>query len=83
MIVNRSNNKPLNVIMIWKGSANTAVALCASSHERCPLPGRKVKKSLKIFLWVMTPLMMATNMSKVAIPTIQRAHMRGKPYNSK
>ena len=65
--------------MIWKGSANTAVALCASNQERCPLPERKVKKSLKIFLWVMMPLIIATNMNMVAMPTIQRDQIRGIP----
>ncbi len=40
--------------MKWNGRASTAVALWASSQERWPLPGRKVKKSLKIFLWVIT-----------------------------
>jgi len=71
------------VIRKLNGSASTAVALCPSSHERCPLPGRNVKKSLKIFLWVITPLTMATSMNSVAAPTSQRAQMRGMPYSSK
>lgn len=72
-----SSSKPLKVIRIWKGRASTAVALWASSQERCPLRGRNVKKSVKIFLCVMTPLMMATNISMVAKPTIQRPQIRG------
>ena len=31
----------------------------------------------------MMPLTIATNMNMVAIPTNQRVHRRGKPYNSK
>ena len=71
------SSRPLKVITIWKGNASTAVALCASSQERWPLRGRKVKKSVKIFLCVMTPLTMATNITIVATPTIQRPQMRG------
>ncbi len=59
------------------------MALCASSQERWPFQGRKVKKSLKIFLWVITPLTIATSMTIVAMPTIQRAAKRGRPYSSK
>ena len=78
-----SSSKPLNVITKWNGKANTAKALCASNQERCPLRGRKVKKSLKIFLCVMTPLMMAMSITMVATPTIQRPQIRGMAYSSK
>ncbi|KAG0731929.1 hypothetical protein G6F23_014822 [Rhizopus arrhizus] len=47
----------------WQGSAITALTLWKSSHDRRPLSLRKVKKSLKIFLWVMTPVMIATSMN--------------------
>ena len=50
----------------------TATALCMSSQLLCPLLERKVKKSLKIRLWVITPLTSATNMASAAMPTIQR-----------
>ena len=60
-----------------------AVILWESSHERCCLPERNTKKSVKIFLCVITPLMMATSMNMVAMPTIQRAQMRGMAYSSK
>ena len=57
--------------MNWNGNVSTATALCASSHERWPLAGRKVKKSLKMRLCVMTPLTSATSMIMVVMPTIQ------------
>ncbi|MNT74200.1 hypothetical protein D3C72_2130000 [compost metagenome] len=56
--------------MNWNGKVSTATALCASSHERWPLAGRKVKKSLKMRLCVMTPLTSATSMARAAMPTI-------------
>lgn len=59
------------------------MALWLSSQERWPLPGRKVKKSLKIFLWVITPLTIATSMNMVATQISQRAQIRGTPYSSK
>ncbi|MNV44072.1 hypothetical protein D3C71_1358160 [compost metagenome] len=55
--------------MAWYGSAITALTLWKSSHERRPFCGRKVKKSLKIFLWVMTPVMIATSMNIAQKPT--------------
>ena len=63
--------------MKWNGSPNTDSALCASSHERCPLPQRKVKKSTKIFLWVMTPLTMAMSMNIAAMPASHLPHTTG------
>ena len=61
--------------MKWKGRPSTDSALCASSQERWPLPPRKVKKSVKIFLCVMTPLTMATSMNIAQSPAIQRPHI--------
>ena len=63
---------PVYAIINWNGSVSTATALCASSQLRCPLRGRKVKKSLKMRLWVITPLTSATSIAKPAMPTIQR-----------
>jgi len=63
--------------MKWNGSPNTDSALCASSHERWPFPQRKVKKSVKIFLCVMTPLTMATSMNMAQKPASQRPHRTG------
>lgn len=51
---------PLSVIIALYGNAFTALTLWKSNHDRSPLPGRKVKKSLKIFLCVITLLMIAT-----------------------
>ncbi len=53
--MNISVTRPVYVIIRWKGSASTAVALCASSHERWPFFGRKVKKSLKMRRCVTMP----------------------------
>ena len=69
MYWNRKNTSPLYVIIKKNGSAVTLMMLCASSHERCPLPGRKVKKSTKIFLCVMTPVTTAMSISMVHTPT--------------
>ena len=57
--------------------ARWIIGFCASSHERWPFFGRKVKKSLKIRLCVITPLTMATNMNIAQKPMIQRAHCAG------
>ena len=72
-----SVTRPVYVIMAWKGRPNTDSALCASSQERCPLPHRKVKKSMKIFLCVMTPLTIATSMNIAQKPASQRPHSTG------
>ncbi|MNI43605.1 hypothetical protein D3C73_979400 [compost metagenome] len=72
-----SITSPLQVIMKWNGRPSTEAAAWPSSHERWPLPQRKVKKSAKIFLWVMTPLTMATSMNIAHTPTIQRPHIAG------
>ena len=53
------------------GNVSTAVALCASSQLRSPLPGRKVKKSLKMRLCTTTPHTSATNMHMDIQPTSQ------------
>ena len=45
--------------------------VCASRQLRWPAAGRKAKKSLKIFLWVMTPVRIDTSMSIEQKPTIQ------------
>lgn len=58
--------------MNWKGRVSTAVALCASSHERWPLLARKVKKSLKMRLCVTTPETIATSIAMAAKATIHR-----------
>ncbi|MCY1188057.1 hypothetical protein D9M73_291120 [compost metagenome] len=50
------------------------MALWPSSQERWPLPGRKVKNSLKIFLWVMIPVTSPSNMMKAAKVDNQRPH---------
>ena len=63
--------------MAWKGSPKTDSALCASSQERWPLPPRKVKKSIKIFLCVITPLTMATSMNMAQKLASQRAQSTG------
>lgn len=57
--------------------------LCMPCRDRWPLPGRKVKNALRLFLWAMTPLMIATNIAMVAMPRIQRARLRGRPQSSK
>ena len=72
-----SLTRPLQVIMKWNGRPSTDSAACPSSQERWPLPQRKVKKSAKIFLWVITPLTMATSMNIAHRPTIQRPHIAG------
>ena len=53
------------------------MALCASSQLRWPFWGRKVKKSLKMRLWVTMPLRIATSMNIAQKPTIQRAQTAG------
>ncbi|MCY1429525.1 hypothetical protein D9M71_454460 [compost metagenome] len=65
------------MIIRWNGSESTASALCPSSQLRWPLPRRRVKKSAKIFLWVITPLTMATSMNIVQKQTNQRAQITG------
>ena len=70
--------RPVYVIIRWNGSPNTDTALCASSQERWPLPQRKVKKSMKIFLCVITPLTMATSMNIAAAPASQRPQSTGR-----
>ncbi|MCY1374706.1 hypothetical protein D9M69_620670 [compost metagenome] len=58
--------------MNWKGKVSTATALCASSQLRWPFFGRKVKKSLKMRLCVMTPDTSATSIAIAAMPTIHK-----------
>ena len=48
------------------------MAACASSHDRCPLRGRKVKKSAKMRRCVTMPLMIATSIIIAQKLTIQR-----------
>ncbi|CFN18939.1 Uncharacterised protein [Bordetella pertussis] len=72
---------PLKVIMRWNGSPSTDNTLCPSIQARWPpLRGRKVKKSVNIFLWVMMPLMMATSMNIPAMLASQRP--QGKAISS-
>ena len=68
MYIRASVTRPVYVIIRWKGRPSTDSALCASSQERWPLPQRKVKKSAKIFLCVITPLTMATSMNMAHSP---------------
>ena len=76
-----NSTSPLNVIIRWNGRPSTDSALWPSIQARCPpFFGRKVKKSAKIFLCVMTPLMMATSMNMPAMLASQRP--QGKPISS-
>lgn len=68
-----NSTRPLNVIIRWNGSPSTDNALWPSIQARWPpFFGRKVKKSAKIFLWVMMPLMIATSMNMPAMLASQR-----------
>ncbi len=73
---------PVKVIIKWNGIGSTEKALCASSHERCPLPQRKVKKSVNIFFVDSNACaVIAINIIIEAIPTIILAHIHTS-YNA-
>ena len=70
-----NSTRPLKVIIRWNGNPSTDSALWPSIQARWPpFLGRKVKKSAKIFLCVMMPLMMATSMNMPAMLASQRPH---------
>ncbi len=69
-----SVTSPVNVIIRWKGRAITAVTLCASSQDRCPLLKRSMKKSAKIFLWVMMPVTRPSSMIRAQNVDSQRPY---------
>jgi hypothetical protein len=74
MISAVSVHTPVKVIIRWKGIASTPSALCPSSHERWPLPGRNVKKSLKMRRCAMIPVISAPSITSPAIAASSRPH---------
>ncbi|MNC37348.1 hypothetical protein D3C75_859070 [compost metagenome] len=66
------------MIIRWNGSNSTALALWKSSHERWPLFGRKVKNSLKIFLWMTIPVTSAASITSASAPTTKMPQLRGR-----